>query len=116
MPIGETGRGRGGGCMCVTAAGEQVRVSYSYLPLGGREDSKGIGLGKVGGGAVTFSWFTMSLRAASMRAEKGCSAATPSATIVVGDALSRCASSSKDSKVNSQHIQSKRGANAVQQQ
>ena len=43
----------------------------------------------------TFSWFPMSLRAASMRAENGCSAATPSATIVVGDALSRCASNHK---------------------
>ena len=44
-----------------------------------------------GGRGLTFSWFPMSLRAASMRAEKGCSAATPLATIVVGDALSRCA-------------------------
>ena len=42
-------------------------------------------------GWLTFSWFPMSLRAASMRAEKGCSAATPLATIVVGEALSRCA-------------------------
>ena len=42
----------------------------------------------------TFSWFPMSLRAASMRAEKGWSAATPSATKkVVGVTLSSCTSS-----------------------
>ena len=41
----------------------------------------------------TFSWFPMSLRAASMRAEKGWSAATPSATKkVVGVTLSSCTS------------------------
>ena len=44
----------------------------------------------------TFSWFPMSLRAASMRAGKGWSAATPLATKkVVGVTLSSCTFNSK---------------------
>ena len=56
---------------------------------GAAGDSKGVGRG-------TFSWFPMILRAASMRAGKGWSAATPLATKkVVGVTLSSCTFNSK---------------------
>ena len=84
----EIGLGRGGGGVagerCLWGKGAMREVASGQ----GRGGERAAGDAEEGG---TFLWFPMILCAASMRAEKGWSAATPSATKkVFGVTLSSC--------------------------